>query len=281
MNISSKMDFLELTVKQKSAQDSSLWYPAFPAEAFRWQPTHGTKWYDMAIKHHNGLLVMSNSKREEMGIHLIYSGQVLDAIRETVETDGWDILQYHVGAGHKVTRLDIAVDIKDAEFDVEDFKRAFYDGNCTTRARDGDYKDKPSGAKTLYVGSTKRRKKLGRVYDKAKDLDQSGWWLRAEYEIHQRSARAAAENLVESSDKHEQCVSLIRGFMDFPTIPLWNEALSAPPVKIDVPAHVQGNTEKWLLKQVAPALAREMLHNPEMLQRFWDAIMLNLDKLTD
>lgn len=281
MKVSSKLDYLAITCKSPKIQASrEATYPLLRLDSWLWKEGHGNRHYDKRYTHRNGVYVFEHTTRPGQGYHVVYGGEALDNMRHEIGFDGWDVLAYHHDQGHKIKRVDVAVDVYGEEFRIGDFEDAFESGDCVTYARKAHLDREHKNGATYYVGSRQKRKKLLRVYDKGTQLGLDDLLMRIEFESQKEPAQSVADKLMSTSDKHELIVGLIRGFADFPTIPVWDKVMKAEPRKVEMPAHKQGKTELWLLRQVAPAFAREMLSNPDIVNKFRDAVEANVVKLT-
>lgn len=106
------------------------------------------------------------------------------------------------------------------------------------------------------------------IYDKSAEQKEAGFHVRVEIRFKGKKADKAAHLYLQLND----CRPIIRGFLDFPTWPEWNEVFSLAPVTVEAEKH-QSNREKWLLTQVAAAIANQV-----MLEGENSDIMKRLDK---
>lgn len=108
--------------------------------------------------------------------------------------------------GATLTRLDLAVDFLEGEYQIEDAVAMYREGDFTTRGRppttkvDGDWLDGVKG-RTLYVGKVSNGKGLC-VYEKGKQLgDLQSEWLRFELRLGNRD-RTIPLDAIENPDPY-------------------------------------------------------------------------------
>jgi len=244
-----------------------------------WSSVNGQNGYSEGAKHPLGVRAYRNPLRPDMGTHVIYTGKAIQKMNEEYVMDGIDILRYHARAGHSVTRLDIAMDFKGHGLRVDDFKRAFMDGYAETRLKSAsEIVNLTAMGHTFYIGSRKSKKKLIRIYDKGAEQKTNEDWLRIELQIMGKSATTLSQKMYESSDVKRVLLGAIRDVINFPTIVPYAEAMSdCDSVRLGSNSSTKGNTQKWLMEQCLPALAKQVVIDFEFWMQFKLALNARVD----
>jgi len=236
--------------------------------------------YTEAKLFRSGVIEMMNPKYQKMGVHIIYSGKVLERLENESGIDRNYILAQHIMQGAKLTRLDIAIDVKDSGLNLDALWQELECKNAKTKSQHSREEKGFGKGYTVYVGSRKTRRKLVRIYDKAIEL---GWdnidYKRIELEMRRDIARNAANSYLKSHFDNEYVNSIINGVVSFPDMQLWQEIMSNESAKIPVAESGSGNTEKWLMRQVAPAMARTLISSPEFAEKFNKQVSFLIEKL--
>lgn len=239
-----------------------------------WAECGGKNGYTLGQKHLTGTRVYTNQKRPDMGNHIIYSGKTLDKIGVNMGMSSVDLIKYHIDSGHTIARLDLAIDFIGYSLWVDDFVQAFEKSEAKTLLRSATLlKSLTNEGETLYIGSMKKRKNLVRIYNKGIETGMSQDWVRVELQIMGKKATLAGREVAETRTIEESILSLIKGVIDFPTVPVWNmlmhDQLSA---KMSLSSSKATSTETWLFNQVVPSLARVIVLNTE----FWGQFVMAL-----
>jgi len=236
--------------------------------------------YTEAKLFRSGVIEMINPKYSKMGVHIIYSGKVLERLENESGIDRSYILAQHIMQGAKLTRLDIAIDVKDSGLNLDSLWQELEGKNAKTKSQHSREQKGCGKGYTVYVGSRKTRRKLVRIYDKATEM---GWdnidYKRIELEMRRDIARNAANSYLKSHFDNEYVKSIINGVVSFPDMPIWHEIMSNESAKIPVAESGNGNTEKWLMRQVAPPMARTLISNPEFAEKFNKQVSFLIEKL--
>lgn len=225
-----------------------------------WNPCKPKYGYDIGTKHDTGVLKFSSQTRNDMGIHIIYTGKTIRRCQDTYNMNALDILGFHLVKQDKIARMDVAIDFINCDTPVKVFQKAFESGHCKTRLRSASVvKSLTNSGYTLYIGSRKNRKKLLRIYNKAAEQKIDGDWIRVELQVMQEPATVLAYKMFESDEPEKCIVGAIDKVCSFPTIEVWKEITSDnPQIKIGSVGSNDANTRRWLEMQVVPALAREI-----------------------
>lgn len=244
MILSQHVDWLAFTVPYWARFELPLWMSK-PTKAIK-----ARNGYNVAFENDMGVKIYQHDKRPEMGTHVVLSGSVMAAYVER-ETE---LLKWVIAGGFKVTRIDMALDVKDSDFRPELVTRKIEKHEHRTHARNFPlWKDAIGRGFTQYIGK-KSSETFVRIYDKAAEMAISGNWTRIEITFTGSRALSATKTYMESKD----CRGLVRGFVDFPTWEQWRKIMSSDVQKITVEKTIS-DTRKWLLGQCAPALAKEMI----------------------
>lgn len=242
--------------------------------------TNGQNGYTSAKKYVSGVIEMVNPQRESMGIHVIYSGKVLQTISERYGVTRDEILRFHTTLGGRIARIDFAIDIRNYNLNLNDLWEQLEQGTAITKSSHSRTQSGKDRGDTVYVGSRKSRKKLLRAYDKAKEMGNFvDDYKRVELECRQEVARNATALYQHQNYQADTILAMVRAFCDFPLSDVWNTILTVDPEKIPVGDKAIGNTEKWLLEQVAPALARAYAGNPAIMDEFTKRVQYEYELL--
>lgn len=245
-----------------------------------WELTRGVNGYSEGARHkEHGVKVFRNPMRQDMGIHVIYSGKSLKGIKKVYDLGEFEILKYHIDSGDSVTRIDIALDFMNCGVSVADFQWAWERKLAVTRLRAASVVlDLEGEGHTLYIGSTKTRKKLVKVYNKAAEQNLKGDWTRVEIQIMGKPATSLSKIAVESSDPKSFLMYAIKGVIHFPTVACWTDIFdNVEAVKIGSIDNKGAKTREWLEKQVFPALVKEI----KLDASWWIQYKLGLEHLVE
>lgn len=205
-----------------------------------------------------GLLVMASEQNDRMGVHVSWSGSALQAVNPRA------VLRQALSMGANVTRIDIAIDWFNL-LELETLKAKLDAGQAETRARDWNLITGRKGS-TLYVGSRTSEKFL-RIYDKAAEQGVDGPWYRIELECKGDFARGVALHV--DGNGYDYFGEIIKGFCNWPSSSYWLHATSSPTLLEGIPkAEKQRDTFTWLMKSVAPSVAKLLTDDHEKFVTF-------------
>jgi len=243
-----------------------------------WVECKGKNGYTLGQKHATGVRVYKNNDRPDMGQHTVYSGKTLSKIESDYKMRPIELLQYHMSEGHTVARLDLAIDFKGYETDVQDFVDALNNGNAVTRLRSATVVNSlTGGGQTLYIGSMKKRKNLIRIYDKGAENGTGADWVRVELQIMGKKATSTARDISDCDDFEGTVLSVIKSIVNFPTVTVWKKLMSDQLEYSMKPVSKQiGDTEKWIMKQVLPALARTIVLDIDFWVQFKYSLQMEI-----
>lgn len=163
------------------------------------------------------------------------------------------------------SRIDLAVTVEGRE-SLEKFRQAVRDGDVKSErfGVEGSkvISDAVGDTETVYVGDLKKRGRNGvfRAYDKGRDLGIEAMLTRFELEVRAKRADTVVKRLLAGFDMGD----LIRAVVDIPGAEWWSEIMGSKseelprylPEKLNDPV---GRRWRWLMKQVAPSLAKLIL----------------------
>lgn len=236
-----------------------------------------------------GITVCWNGGTPGMGWHVILTGDGCRELevswmaeRSPVDWSGW--LAYLLALGCKVSRVDVALDDRDGQLDVEHIGREVKAGNLSTHWQKHTLIE--SGAvgcgddalaRTVYLGSNKSDAML-RIYDKRAEQRQKGResilpWTRVELQTRNAKAQAVVKCLAEGS--LASIAGMIRGLVEFKVrgegehrerwavAPWWDTFLrSAARVRLSVIGRLRtlASALRTLVRQYAPTMALLMMN---------------------
>lgn len=231
-----------------------------------------TMGYDTALQYKSGAMMLWHTKHPNMGIHVVYSAKAIASACENFGIEQWEIIDY-LSIDGKITRLDVALDVANVPIDIRQLHSDALSGKIKTRTKSIDYVESAKvgqehGARTLYLGSMKKRKKLLRIYDKGMQLNLNNYLTRFELETHGQIAHNAALGLTQDIERMAQSISgMIKGYADMSqSVP--SEVFTSDAIKIALPKYKKSDTANWLIDIVAKTLAKEVYSNPDVLKQF-------------
>ena len=218
---------------------------------------------------------------DEMGVHLQISGDALARIRsERGGTDDGLVRLLSDRHGY-ASRVDLTVNIHDGELTPRRMFEELKAGKLKARTRTYRFiegsREHVKG-ETLYLGSPDSDRQL-RAYDKAAELGiQNGSsWLRLELELR----RLRANSAFQSSVLHGVAETVTGHVGDFLA---WDhqEYVSALLGEAALPQYIprrESSRRRWLLGQVAQALAKEIREDVDFRALFDAAVQEAFDNL--
>jgi hypothetical protein len=248
-----------------------------------YEKVRGTMGYTSAKRYHSGAIEQYNPLNPSMGIHVTYSSQaILKACEEFIcEQD--EILLYLATNGN-ISRLDLAMDIDNIRIDIRSVFHELLQGVIKSRAKIFDYVESAQsgqeiGARTAYIGSMKKRKKLLRIYDKGMQMNLERYKTRLELETHGAIAKNAASGVLSHIHAIPQAIAgMIKGYADFTeSEELGKFFTNVSAIKLALPQYKKSDTAKWLIEVVAPTLAREASKDYNVAQEFLKAFQYEYD----
>jgi len=286
------IDWLSITIPLSGDRDVSkfedlqLWDSldgkTMTKDGSKWHVSAPQYGYTHAYTSLHGTIAMFG--RTAMGLHVIYSGQCLQRLTsEGIDTD--DIIRNAAYFDARCTRIDVALDIIDGRNKVSNFQLACERAQCVTSSKTWRIMQGSEGGHTLYVGS-RSSERMVRVYDKKAQLaakyEQTSYdnWVRIECEFKGDKAknlmRACSEN-----DLIDVMTSHLIDAVDFPTIPEYGQALNTGGkfVEPTITKRKDTQTRHWLMKMVAPVIAREAAQDGEFYAALLTEVNAQIENL--
>jgi len=255
------LDWLAMTFKEFTRETQTFIYGYASAPTLiSTSPRNG---YRSATTDENGVQVMWNIDRSEMGHHVIFSGSALRNIFERHGISSEAILRAAEHAGASFTRLDLAKDYQDGEVDLSSVWQALNNRVGSGTARTFGKIESNDGGYTIYVGS-RQSERFVRIYDKAAESKLSGkLWFRFEIETKGMVARAVATSLRQSNNWSGVFDSLVYSMVGKPEELALENFFTSGSVPIGLPKiERHSDREAWIESQVIPAVAKHYIDNP-------------------
>lgn len=244
----------------------------------------GRMGYTSAREYSSGAICMWNEQQKSMGVHVTYSAQAIRYAAENFNLSQQEILE-RLSANGRISRLDICVDVANVEIDIRKIYTQARDGTIKTRAKQFDYVESAGagneiGARTAYIGSMTKRKKLVRVYDKGKQLKLENFLTRFEMETHGLPAQQAGKELLKAQDSMAETIrAIINGYADFSGSVAGKYLASDSAIKLSHPKYQKSDTANWLVGTVAKTLANEVYRDTGVFDAFIQALQFHLENL--
>jgi hypothetical protein len=257
------VDYLSLTLKFGSVPD---WIIGTQITDLEYSPN---KNYNTAQIAESGAIIMFHTEYENVGTHVICSGDTLGNLRGEGHSD-IDICTWCLE--HKASRIDIAVTAENinmpysASLTPMDIARLADSEQMKSRLKpDNGITDSSMKLETAYIGSRLSRNRILRAYDKGKQLGEIADKI-IRYELE---TRKNAQGIVRAVSMGSDIGGIIKRYVDFPTSTRWQSIMNAPSVRMpqletnqttsEKEANKRANRWYWLMTSVAPALARALI----------------------
>lgn len=214
--------------------------------------------YVYAAADNEGLRVSISNSGSSQGVHCSFSGSTLAQMNPRA------VLRNALAMGANVTRIDLAID-SPKWLDLAYMKQLLDQNEAVTKARDWNLITGRSG-QTLYVGSRTSEKFL-RIYDKAAEQRVDGNWYRIELECKGDYARGVALHV--DGAGYDYFGDIIKGFADWPSEEQWTSITASPTLLEGIAKpEKRRDTFSWLMKSVAPSVAKLLLDDHEKFVSF-------------
>lgn len=261
MQTSFTLDYISATSKTHSLRDVIKRF-SFGLQADEWITAKAHNGYEHALKHPYGHVVSWTNKRDDMGVHVLFSGMPLKELHDLGENT-LTLVYWLYEEEFKFARLDFAIDVRGVWFDLEELQRSKFTGSVNKLPiliKDGPNAEE---GQTLYIGSWESDKFI-RIYDKGVlQKPQEINWFRFELVVKSKTATKFAKliyNLPDSEvGKKAQGVMIA---MFTPEHENYRQAMDAEPVKVSSTKDTEHGTYDWLMSSVSKTLARVILELP-------------------
>lgn len=261
MRTSIALDYMSATTKIHSvAQVLSRF--SFGVDTEQWISVKAQNGYESAMKHPYGHMISWTSKRDDMGVNVLFTGRPLKEIHDR-GYNTFEMLKALFEAEFKFSRIDLAIDIFDVKIDLEELQRAPRTGSVNklpVLIKDGPNCEE--GA-TLYVGSWQSDKFI-RIYDKAGEQELSGMlWYRCELVVKGKTATKIVAKIILMTDNEvgKFTQGVVLGMYN-PENETFQSAMDATPERVSSTKDTSHNTYDWLMSSVSKTLARVILELP-------------------
>lgn len=220
-----------------------------------------------------GILHLWHVRNEDMKHHYIATGQVLANLR-IAGHDEQEIVRWCLENAH-ITRIDIAItsqreDGRPHGFNPHHLAWAVRDGRLKSRMKPSKDIAENLKTQTKYIGNRQTRKRLFRAYDKGLDLGQElNQLIRYELETRQ-GTKTIAREVVRGTPYN----TIIRRYVDFPDVAVWNEIMSAEIAQIkqieqeNTPLQIMQEKSKsrwaWLMRSIVPVVGKALEHDEKL-----------------
>lgn len=213
----------------------------------------GLNGYTNSIKFIDGRIEGVHPGREEMGTHIVYSGDTLTHCQDQ-GCSPIELLSWHIKEGHRISRIDPYIDAIEFALDIGKLTERVENKEVQTFCKSVLHIEEKQGAgETLWFG--KGRPKSMRIYDKAAEQKVSGDWKRIEVQFRREHARQAGSVITSSKTPEKSIQSVIKGFVDFPTDAIYQAIVGDNLVRTDNERKADTNTREWLLNIVATSIS--------------------------
>ncbi len=236
--------------------------------------------YKSSYHFDSGVVHLWSEDRPEL--HCVYSGKTLRNISQIMSIQ--ELVQWHVKAGHRVTRIDTAIDVMNTGAVITEFADNWKDGKVKTLAKTGILISDPREVTgdTFYVGSRKKKRKLLRIYDKAREQKIDGDWLRFEMQYGGGAARSCASAIDKTSNMAHTFRGQLKAFCEF-SHPVYKAIIGdtiAMPVRHDMPSGVDKRLE-WLWTSALPAMVTLESEKPGIMQVLINEVYERIERMND
>lgn len=265
---SQKLHWIEGTFKSRTAINVPSILTQQRTET---RPLNG---YAVGTVYEDGRRLDVHPGRPEMGSHMTWNGTACD----NIPMDQIDLIAYLQAANFSFTRLDLAIDAIGFNLKAKHATRELKYHRCKTRAKTSDRRDDPRQVGyTQYIGKMSSEICL-KLYDKAAEMGIDADYTRIELTVRKRRADKAAREIVRGTDFR----SLVVAYADFPSWREWKRVMASTPVKLPS-QRTETNTQRWLLDQCAPSLARVIHLDPrgDFFARFTEEVTRQIGYLSN
>lgn len=205
--------------------------------------------------------VFYHTTRREQHIGVIFTG---DDMRTAISVmlPHQKMLSWVMSKARKIARLDFAIDVRDPRADPRDIMHLWKRGEVVTSAKTAEERitwthTKEHGlvnAPTVYIGRRDSERML-RVYDKAKQMGETGHWVRIELQTRDDQSMAMARAM-QSAGIPAAGRQAIRNFAHCGELEWYRLALEGPVVGMAPVARRETNSDRWVRNVALPALVR-------------------------
>jgi len=188
--------------------------------------------YDNCIQLQSGALHLWHSTNTTMKHHYVYAGQPLEYLRQNGQNEK-EMVQWCLERSN-ITRIDLALTSQPSDlghthaFTPQHVAWAVRDEMLVSRLKPAKDVTDNMKAQTKYIGNRKTRARLFRAYDKGADNGELANIL-IRYELE---TRKGAKTIARAVTKGDNYASIIRRYVDFPTVRAWLDITNTKPTNM-------------------------------------------------
>ena len=253
------LDWIEVTYPILGNRPNVDYPEHWPKERVECKPHNG---YAIAVRYADGRTEENHPDHPNMGIHVTLPAQTLQTLQED---DKW-LLEFFIGSGGKITRLDCALDVFGNSLNFNRLWSLVRQKQYQCRLRKPPLREHDAETgDTIYFGKMKSSV-CTRIYNKAAEQNVTGEWTRVETMFRHSRANNAAKVMVK---QNLECRALIAGHVKIPRLKWWTDIMTIAATKTRLDRPTQSKRLEWLMNSVAPTLAKEVfLHGGEVEREF-------------
>lgn len=258
---SGHLDYLAVTFPQNTPFDRLLPGGISPNFELTGRGRYG---YRTAHRNSIGVQVMADGDARQ-GVHVILSGEPLEALRQVGITDRqmcWHVLS----SGGKVARLDVAIDIYGGRLRPVDLEAAFDGGKLKTPAHQGKrwYGKNVARPDDMFAVGSRLSDRYLRFYLKESEdeMGKKQQFMRVELEMKKGNATAVNAVLATSEQTRAVINALIADYVSWKDSEEWTAVLAGHDVVLPTLGRRATDWERWMLAQVIPSIVREQHERP-------------------
>jgi len=188
--LSITIDWLSFTVRDNENTERFVRQNLCNEGSTQTTPLYG---YTMATKYKIGCVRYTNPQRPEMGSHFVFSGSTLKSLYDS-EVSPFDLLETVVALGAKITRLDLAKDLRVSGLQIEPIWQAIQAGEYSGNSRNFRKIESLDGGYTIYIGAQTSDRQI-RIYNKGAETKTGADWMRFEIQLREDAAKTTARVL--------------------------------------------------------------------------------------
>jgi Replication initiation factor len=228
-----------------------------------------------------GASYQEGSENDDMGVHLTLSGEALGSLRSHFGGQDNALVGLLADWHGYASRLDLTLNIHEGDLTPRKVYSAVKTGALKARTNTYRFIEGKKGnvaGDTLYLGSPKSDRQF-RCYNKSAELGivDGVSWVRLELELRALRAEAAFRSCALNSVS-PTVTGHMKDFLAWPQRE-YQMALSGESVEpVEIPRK-QSNRQRWLLGQVAQALAKEIREDVQFRSTFDTAVNEAFDLL--
>jgi hypothetical protein len=216
-----------------------------------------------------GIICQLDSADPSMGCHFTFNGQSLENVRRDWARSDLDLLRRLLARNGTATRCDLALDLHEAKVTPRALKYDLKRGRATSSARVWRWIEGSNGqieGSTVYVGSPDSDRQL-RFYDKRAEMGivDGQAWVRLELELRRIRANSAFQSCARNGVS-ETVRGHLGDYLHWRNRE-YRSALDGPSADPEDIPREDTARQKWLLVQVAVALAQEMILDQTFVER--------------